>query len=121
MSKYKTRKEALRAVRYNGRNLYDVDERFKDDEEIVETALKHVGILAHASARLQNDASFILREARCSDAWELDFDKALFCAKRDWTLCQKYKEIYEKSDEFQITMRLHYGKKYLSAIRKEKL
>ncbi len=118
MSRYKTREEAIKAVKSDGRQLYNVDPRFKDDEEIVRLALKHGGILSHASIRLQNDPAFIVEEAKHSDGFEFNFDKALFCAKQDLALAKKFTPVYKKSDEFQIELRLHYGEKYLTPIRK---
>lgn len=118
MSRYKTREEAIIAVKADGRQLYDVDSRFKDDEEIVRLALKHGGILGHASVRLQNDPAFIVEEVKHGDGFEFNFDKALFCAKQDLALAKKLTPVYKKSDEFQIELRLHYGESYVTPIRK---
>lgn len=118
MSKYKTKEEALKAVKLDGRNLYEVDYDLKDDEEVVTTALKHGGLISHASARLQNAPSFILEEARHRDGFDFDFDRALFCAKRDFSLCEKFNVLYKTADEFQIELKLVYGQKYISPIRK---
>lgn len=121
MSRYKTREEALKAVKSDGRKLFDVDSRFKDDEEIVKLALKHGGSLDHASARLKNDPTFILEEAKQGNIFQFNFDKALFCAKQDLSLAKELTTIYKKSDEFQIELRLHYGDSYLTPIRKYNL
>ena len=119
MAKYKTKADALAAVKLDGRRLYEVESHLKDDEEVVRTAIKHGGLLSHASIRLQNDTQFLLEEAYSSpDKVQFYFDKVLFCAKRDWKLCQRFTQFYKKSDEFQIEMRLVYGDKYISPIRK---
>lgn len=119
MAKYKTKADALAAVKLDGRRLYEVEGHLKDDEEVVRMALKHHGLLSHASVRLQNDTLFLLEEAQASpDDVMFYYDKALFCAKRDWGLCQKFTKFYKKSDEFQIEMKLVYGDKYLAPIRK---
>jgi len=118
MGKYKTKEEALKVLKLDGRKLYDVDSHLKDDEEVVATALKHGGLISHASARLQNDPSYILEEAHQRDGFEFNLDKALFSAKRDFSLCEKFNILYKTSDEFQIEIKLVYGPKYRSPIRK---
>lgn len=120
MAKYKTRASAIEAVTRDGKLLADVEENLKDDELLVTIALKNGGQLASASVRLQNNSDLIITEAyRNTDNYTLNFyDKALFCSKRDLTLCEKFSQIYRDIDEFQILMLLHYGKQYTSKIAK---
>ena len=118
MIKYKTRDDALKAVKQDGKLLEFVESRFRDDEEIVSMALKHGGDLTYASARLHNDPTLILEEARHRRGFEFNFDKALFCAKRDLKIAQKFTKLYSSSDEFQILLKLHYSDKYLAPIKK---
>ena len=118
MARYKTKQEALIAVQKDGKLLAEVDARFQDDEDVVQTALKHGGKLVNASVRLQHDPEFLLCEAHHGDGFEFNIDKALFCARRDLSLCKKYEILYKNSDEFQIEMRLAHGKKYVSTIPK---
>ena len=99
MAKYKTKAEALAALKLDGKRLYDVENHLKDDEDVVMMAIKHGGQLDHASARLQNDPRFLLAEAKASpDNVRFYYNKALFCAKRDWDLCQKFTKFYKKAD-----------------------
>lgn len=122
MSKYKTREEAIKAVKVDGRRLSSVDSRFQDDDEVVRLALKHGGRLSDASARLQNDPNFIMEEVKSRDGFEINFEKALFCAKQDLTLARKLTEkLYKKSDEYQIELKIKYGEKYLAPIHKYNL
>lgn len=120
MAKFKTRTAAIAAVTHDGKLLSDVEEIFKDDEVIVSIALKNGGHLASASVRLQNNSDLIISEAyNNADNYTLNFyDKALFCSKRDWTLCEKFSQLYRDVDEFQILMLLHYGTRYTSTIIK---
>lgn len=118
MARYKTRQEALVAVQKDGKLLSEVDARFQDDEDVVQSALKHGGKLVNASVRLQHDPELLLCEALNGDGFEFDIDKALFCGKRDVSLCKKYNLLYGTSDEFQIEMCLAHGEKYISTIRK---
>lgn len=118
MAKCKTKQEALIAVQKDGKFLAEVDARFQDDEDVVQTALKHGGRLVNASVRLQHDPACLLCEARNGDGFEFNIDKALFCCKRDASLCDKFNLLYGKSDEFQIEMCLAHGNKYISPIQK---
>lgn len=118
MSKYKTREEAIKAVSLDGRALAEVDSRFQDDEEIVQIALEHGGILDHASVRIRTDSDRIISEVLLGDGFVFNFDKAIFAAKRNFDACQKLTQLYRKSTEFQIEMKLTYGCKYISPIRK---
>ena len=118
MSKYKTREDALKAVSINGRALAEVETRFQDDEEIVQKALENGGILEHASVRIRTNEEHIIKEVLSNDGFCTNFDKALFAAKRNFVACQKLTQIYRKSGEFQIEMKLTYGSKYISPIRK---
>ena len=118
MSKYKTREEAIKAVSIDGRALAEVDSRFQDDEEIVQIALEHGGILDHASVRIRTDSDRIISEVLLGDGFVFNFDKAIFAAKRNFEACQKLTQLYRKSTEFQIEMKLTYGRRYISPIRK---
>lgn len=108
MSKYKTRVDALKAVTIDGRALAEVDPRFQDDEEIVQKALEHGGILDHASIRISTAEEHIIKEVLSGDGFCINFDKALFAARRNFKACQKLTQMYKKSGEFQIEMKLTY-------------
>ena len=84
MSKYKTREETIKAVSIDGRALTEVDSRFQDDEEIVQIALEHGGILDHASIRIRTDSDRIISEVLLGDGFVFNFDKAIFAAKRNF-------------------------------------
>ena len=118
MSKYKTREDAIKAVSVDGRALAEVDSRFQDDEEIVQIALERGGLLDHASVRIRTDSERIISEVLLGDGFVFNFDKAIFAAKRSFEACQKLTQLYRKSTEFQIEMKLTYGRKYISPIRK---
>lgn len=117
MSKYKTREEAIDAVKIDGKQLSNVESHLKDDDEIVRLAIEHGGSLSQASIRLQNDPNFIVEEVKHGDGFEINFEKALFCAKQDLNLAHKLTYLYRKSDEYQIELKLQYGEKYLASIQ----
>lgn len=118
MAKYKTREDSLNAVKINGKNLCDVEDCFKDDEEIVLTAISNGGNLELASMRLQNDLAFVLKEANIRDPFDFDFFKAVFCCKNDIKLIPKFNEMYKSSVEFQLILKIYYDGRYISPIRK---
>ena len=120
MAKYQTKEEAIKAVSIDGMLLYEVDEYLKDDEDIVLAAIRNGGLLEQASARLENSTEFVLEKARFAEIYSSEwgyYDKALFCAKRDWKLCQKFARVYNNIDEYHIQMLLTYGQKYKSPIK----
>lgn len=115
---YKTRQEAIDAVKNDGKALQYAEAKFKDDDEIVALALASGGLLEHASVRLKYDTKYVLLEAMYINPYDASFDKALFCAKQDIAFAKKFNKYYGESDEFQIELRLFYGDKYQSTINK---
>jgi len=120
MAKYKTKEEAINILKLDGKMISKVESYLKDDADIVELAIKNGGDLSHASARLKNDTKMILTEAEYGKQWLFDYNKALFCSKRDMQLCEKiaHGNMYKNNDEFQIELKIHYGNLYISPVEK---
>lgn len=117
---YKTREAAIQAVKTNGKNLAYVDDAWKDDEEIVELALKNGGSIFFASPRIRNQLSFIIKQLECDPQYVLTYEQALFVAENDENRCKTISQsvFFKENDPFQMELRLFYGEKYKSSINK---
>ena len=79
---YKTREAAIQAVTTDGKNIAYVDDAWKDDEEIVELALKNGGSIFFASPRIRNQLSFIIKQLEYNPQYDLRTVDYLFYLRR---------------------------------------
>ena len=113
--KYDTREKALLAVQKKRGILYELPERFKDDDEIVRIAISRGDDLKNASFRLSHDIDMVLHYASNCDM-DNDYERVLFCLMKDPNLPERYYSLFEEGREFNLLLKIHHGDAFRSHI-----